>query len=71
MESLVFENMNFNFFRKFPGFKRSKFFFRRILVKSIAFDAEFDVGEGYVVLLIMFAFILVQIAIFWKKDEIP
>jgi hypothetical protein len=56
-----------NFFRKFFGAKMSTFFFRQIQVKNISFDAESDVGEGYMVAFDLFYFILVQTAIFGKK----
>ena len=49
MECLVFQNINFDFFRNFPGSKKSEIFFRPILVKNISFNAEYDVGEGYTV----------------------
>jgi hypothetical protein len=71
MECLVFQNINFDFFRKFFGAKMSKIFFRQILVKNISFDAESDVGEGYMVAFDLFYFYPSSNCNFWKKDEIP
>jgi len=71
MECLVFQNINFDFFRKFCGAKMSKNFFRQILVKNISFDAESDVVEGYIVGFDSFYFHPRSNCDFWKKDEIP
>lgn len=45
----------------------STFFFRQIQVKNISFDAESDVGEGYMVAFDLFYFYRRSNCDFWKK----
>lgn len=49
----------------------SKFFFRQILVKNISVDAEFHVGDGYMIAFYLFYFYPSSNYDFWEKNEIP
>ena len=71
MEYILFQNFDFDFFRNFTGSKRSKKNFPRILIKNIPFDAESDVGKGYMVIFDLFCYYFGPKYDFWKKDEIP
>jgi hypothetical protein len=40
-------------------------------MKNIPFDAESDVGEGYMLIFDLFCYYFGPKYDFWKKDEIP
>ncbi len=49
-----FENIHFDFFRKFRASETLKFFFRQIFIKDTSLDAEFYVEQEYMVVFAKF-----------------
>ena len=71
MKYSVFENIHFDFLRKFRASKTLKIFSRQIFVKDTSLDAEFYVEEEYVVVFATFLMFCHSNRGFREKDEIP